>query len=105
MRNICVLKPPKSDNNLRYYIQQIRLLEEMARSFQGGSRHLLLVGNQGVGKNKVVDRLLHLMEGAREYVQLHRDSTVQSITVQVIGGLLTLRGVNRGQGHLILRKL
>lgn len=61
---------------------QIRLLEEMARSFQGGSRHLLLVGNQGVGKNKVVDRLLHLMEGAREYVQLHRDSTVQSITVQ-----------------------
>ena len=37
-----------------------------------------------MGKNKLIDRLLGLLEGSREYLQLHRDSTVQSITVQVI---------------------
>jgi len=34
--------------------------------------HLLLVGNQGVGKNKLADRLLYLLNRPREYVQLHR---------------------------------
>ena len=42
---------------------------------------MLLVGNQGVGKNKLVDRLLHLLAAEREYMQLHRDSTVQSLTL------------------------
>ena len=45
------------------------------------------MGNQGVGKNKLIDRLLELLEGSREYLQLHRDSTVQAITVQVISFL------------------
>lgn len=36
---------------------------------------------QGVGKNRLVDRLLGLMRRPREYVQLHRDTTVQSLTV------------------------
>eukprot|EP00045_Choanoeca_perplexa_P012171 m.131630 g.131630 ORF g.131630 m.131630 type:complete len:1706 (-) comp15913_c0_seq3:46-5163(-) len=40
---------------------------------------VLLIGNQGVGKNKVVDRLLELLNIPREYVQLHRDTTVQSL--------------------------
>ncbi len=44
--------------------------------------HLLLVGNQGVGKNKIVDRLLQLMHCPREYIQLHRDTTVQTLTLQ-----------------------
>jgi MoxR-like ATPase len=44
--------------------------------------HLLLVGNQGVGKNKVVDRFLHLLHTPREYIQLHRDTTVQTLTLQ-----------------------
>uniref|UniRef100_A0A8C1XYG8 von Willebrand factor A domain containing 8 n=1 Tax=Cyprinus carpio TaxID=7962 RepID=A0A8C1XYG8_CYPCA len=44
--------------------------------------HLLLVGNQGVGKNKIVDRFLHLMNRPREYLQLHRDTTVQTLTLQ-----------------------
>ena len=44
--------------------------------------HLLLVGNQGVGKNKVVDRLLQLLNRPREYIQLHRDTTVQTLTQQ-----------------------
>lgn len=34
--------------------------------------HLLLVGNQGVGKNKLVDRFLQLLNMPREYIQLHR---------------------------------
>jgi len=43
--------------------------------------NLLLVGNQGVGKNKLADRLLGLLRCEREYVQLHRDTTVQSLTL------------------------
>ena len=41
----------------------------------------LLIGNQGVGKNKLVDYMLSLLNREREYVQLHRDTTVQSLTV------------------------
>ncbi|KAH8094433.1 ATPase [Aureococcus anophagefferens] len=50
-------------------------------------RHLLLIGNQGVGKNKLADRLLQLLDAEREYVQLHRDTTVQALTAS-----LTLKG-------------
>ncbi len=35
----------------------------------------------GTGKNKIVDRLLHVIGWEREYMQLHRDTTVQSLTV------------------------
>lgn len=74
--------------------------------------HLLLVGNQGVGKNKLVDRFLQLVNRPREYIQLHRyefinltffllfikdiffsrDTTVQSLTSQqtVIDGVLQI---------------
>eukprot|EP00948_MAST-09A_sp_MAST-9A-sp1_P002850 g2850.t1 len=54
-----------------------RLLEDLTV----GERHLLLIGNQGVGKNKLADRLLHLLQREREYVQLHRDSTVSVLTL------------------------
>ncbi len=36
---------------------------------------------KGVGKNKLVDRLLQLLRAEREYVQLHRDTTVQALTL------------------------
>ncbi|CAE7027981.1 unnamed protein product [Symbiodinium natans] len=45
-------------------------------------RHLLLIGNQGVGKNKLADRFLSMLQLEREYLQLHRDTTVQSLTIQ-----------------------
>lgn len=61
--------------------QHMRLLEWLLQDFLLGN-HLLLVGNQGVGKNKIADRLLQLMNRPREYIQLHRDTTVQSLTVQ-----------------------
>lgn len=41
---------------------------------------MLLIGNQGVGKNKLADYFLQLLQLPREYIQLHRDSTVQSLT-------------------------
>lgn len=56
------------------------LLESMLQSYTLGE-HLLLIGNQGVGKNKLCDRLLQLLQREREYIQLHRDTTVQSLTL------------------------
>uniref|UniRef100_A0A665V7J8 von Willebrand factor A domain-containing protein 8 n=1 Tax=Echeneis naucrates TaxID=173247 RepID=A0A665V7J8_ECHNA len=46
---------------------------------------------QGVGKNKIVDRFLHLLNRPREYLQLHRDTTVQTLTLQpsVRDGIIT----------------
>ena len=45
-----------------------------------GERAVLVLGNQGVGKNVAVDRYLSLCGAEREYSQLHRDSTVSSLT-------------------------
>ncbi|CAL8321307.1 unnamed protein product [Merluccius merluccius] len=61
--------------------QHMMVMEDMLKDFLLGE-HLLLVGNQGVGKNKVVDRFLHLLNRPREYLQLHRDTTVQTLTLQ-----------------------
>ncbi|KAI8983752.1 AAA domain-containing protein [Pilobolus umbonatus] len=55
------------------------ILREMLKDYQLGD-HLLLIGNQGVGKNKLADYFLQLLKLPREYIQLHRDSTVQSLT-------------------------
>ena len=51
--------------------QHDEVLEDMARDMKLGS-HLLLIGNQGVGKNKLTDRFLHLINRPRQYMQLHR---------------------------------
>ena len=61
--------------------QHLILLESLMQDFVLG-QNILLVGNQGVGKNKIVDRLLQLMNRPREYIQLHRDTTVQTLTLQ-----------------------
>ena len=60
--------------------QHLHLLSQLLADFSIGE-HLLLIGNQGVGKNKLADRLLQLMKRPREYVQLHRDTTVQTLTL------------------------
>ena len=44
----------------------------MLRDYELGQQ-LLLIGNQGVGKNKLTDRMLQLLRREREYMQLHRD--------------------------------
>lgn len=55
----------------------------MSRDFSLGE-HLLLIGNQGTGKNKLTDRFLQLTSRPREYIQLHRDTTVHSLTLQPV---------------------
>ena len=62
---------------------------EMLKDFQLGE-HLLLIGNQGVGKNKLADYFLQLLRLPREYIQLHRDTTVQSLTAtpSIVDGVL-----------------
>ena len=60
---------------------QLQVLQSLLHSYGAGVSATLLVGNQGVGKNKIVDHFLHLLNAEREYMQLHRDSTVQSLTM------------------------
>ncbi|KAF4675664.1 von Willebrand factor A domain-containing protein 8 [Perkinsus chesapeaki] len=58
-----------------------RFMSEIhADLFLRGERHLLIVGPQGVGKNKVIDYYMELLGVERYYMQLHRDSTVGSLT-------------------------
>ena len=52
------------------------LVQSMLKDFLLGE-HLLLMGNQGVGKNKLTDHFLKLLRREREYIQLHRDTTVR----------------------------
>eukprot|EP01119_Soliformovum_irregulare_P011942 TRINITY_DN3062_c0_g1_i3.p1 TRINITY_DN3062_c0_g1~~TRINITY_DN3062_c0_g1_i3.p1 ORF type:complete len:1359 (+),score=391.60 TRINITY_DN3062_c0_g1_i3:331-4077(+) len=65
-----------------YDIAQHRLvLSDMLKDYIVGE-HLLLMGNQGVGKNKLTDTFLHRLNLPREYIQLHRDTTVSSLISQ-----------------------
>jgi len=57
-------------------------LREIMRDLSLGEKHLMLIGNQGTGKNKLIDNLLQLLKWEREYIQLHRDTTVSALTVQ-----------------------
>ena len=56
-------------------------LQGMMRDIYAGDEHLLLLGPQGCGKNKLADRLCNMLQREREYVQLHRDSTVGTLTL------------------------
>jgi uncharacterized membrane protein YgcG len=65
-------------------------MQEILKDFMIGE-HILLVGNQGVGKNKVVDYILQRLNLPREYIQLHRDTTVSGLTScpTIVDGFLT----------------
>ncbi|KAJ3293424.1 hypothetical protein HDU79_000368, partial [Rhizoclosmatium sp. JEL0117] len=69
--------------------KQTAILHEMLKDYILGE-HLLLIGNQGVGKNKLVDKFLQLLQLPREYIQLHRDTTIHSLTSTptIINGVL-----------------
>ena len=58
----------------------VEILETMLRDWKSGERYSLLIGNQGTGKNKITDRLLQLLQLEREYMQLHRDTTIPHLT-------------------------
>ena len=71
-------------------LSQNKVLKSLADCLSWGEKHFLLIGNQGVGKNKLVDYFLHLTNMEREYIQLHRDSTIQSLTLSptVVNGVV-----------------
>ena len=56
-----------------------RVLQDILDAHSVGERALLIMGFQGVGKNRVVDSLLWRLHAEREYLQLNRDFTVQSL--------------------------
>ncbi|KAI9921061.1 hypothetical protein PsorP6_001521 [Peronosclerospora sorghi] len=56
-------------------------MKDMLQDVVAGQNHILLIGNQGVGKNNLADRLLQLIHQEREYIQLHRDTTVHTLTL------------------------
>ena len=58
---------------------QIHVMNDILEAHSAGEKALLISGYQGVGKNRVVDYLLSLLNCEREYLQLHRDTTVQSL--------------------------
>jgi len=60
---------------------QSRVMMDILEAHRVGEKALLICGYQGVGKNKIVDYLLHLLNCEREYLQLHRDTTIQSLLV------------------------
>ncbi|KAF8830095.1 hypothetical protein HHX47_DHR2000623 [Lentinula edodes] len=74
------------DNSL-----QTGLMRDLAVDMEIMGENLVLLGNQGVGKNKIVDRLCQLLRRPREYIQLHRDSTVSQLmfTTSLVDGVLT----------------
>ncbi|CAG5045415.1 unnamed protein product [Parnassius apollo] len=65
------------DNMPQHKIVTEWLLQDIRRG-----NHLLLVDNQGFESNKSTERLLQLLNRPTEYIQLHRDTTIQSLTVQ-----------------------
>lgn len=70
-----------------------KILSDLLEAHSVGERALLIMGYQGVGKNRVVDSLLNRLQCEREYLQLHRDTTVQSLlsSPSVEGGLLIFK--------------
>ncbi|KAN0062821.1 hypothetical protein ACQY0O_004641 [Thecaphora frezii] len=63
--------------------QQSALLCSFAEDLELLGEHLLLMGSQGTGKNKLIDRTLELLDRPREYIQMNRDSTVGGLLQQV----------------------
>ncbi|KAM0790964.1 hypothetical protein ACM66B_004269 [Microbotryomycetes sp. NB124-2] len=77
-------------NNYLDNSQQTALLRDIAVDLEMLGEHVLLLGNQGVGKNKIIDRLMQLLNRPREFIQLHRDTTTQSLMFQTTleGGVI-----------------
>ncbi|KAF7342156.1 von Willebrand factor A domain-containing protein 8 [Mycena venus] len=93
------------DNSL-----QTELMRDLAVDLELLGEHVVLLGNQGVGKNKIVDRLCQLLGRPREYIQLHRDTTVNQLmfTTSLENGVIKyidsplLRAIAFGRSELSL---
>ncbi|GKY90990.1 von Willebrand factor A domain-containing protein 8 [Mayamaea pseudoterrestris] len=60
----------------------VRTIKNLLLDWSSGERAFLVLGNQGVGKNVIIDRLCEVVNFEREYIQLHRDSTIPQLTLQ-----------------------
>ncbi|CAK1580567.1 unnamed protein product [Parnassius mnemosyne] len=60
--------------------QHKKVMELLLRDIQRGN-HLLLVENWGLKNKKIADSLVQHLNRPMKYTQLHRDSTIQSLTV------------------------
>ncbi|KAG6857487.1 hypothetical protein H0H87_002112 [Tephrocybe sp. NHM501043] len=69
---------------------QTGMMRDLAIDIELLGEHVVLLGNQGVGKNKINFRLCQLLRRPREYIQLHRDTTVNQLmfTTSLEGGVL-----------------
>ena len=84
LRNTNPSNPEKVPRPLYHdnYTHSKLLKQLVLNSFSDGQQEtVLIIGAQGVGKNKIVDRLLQLLNREKEYIQLHRDSTISTLTV------------------------
>jgi MoxR-like ATPase len=59
----------------------VQMIKTLLGEWTVGERSFLLLGNQGTGKNKICDRICELAGFEREYLQLHRDSTIGQLTL------------------------
>jgi MoxR-like ATPase len=79
------LHPHLVPRTLFYHIpQHVQRLQDIMLDWRNGEKHVMLLGSQGTGKNKLIDYLLQMLNREREYIQLHRDTTVSSLTVQPV---------------------
>lgn len=60
---------------------QSEVIQDILEAHCVGEKALLICGYQGVGKNKIVDHILQQLNCEREYLQLHRDTTIQSLLI------------------------
>lgn len=67
---------PDARGSFFHNAQQSRLLYSLMQDLVVLKEHLLLMGAQGTGKNKIIDQALELLDRPREYIQMNRDSTV-----------------------------
>jgi hypothetical protein len=101
MRNTNPDNPEKIPHPLYFNnVTHSKLLKELIlNTFHDGQKEsIIIIGNQGTGKNKIVDQMLHLLNIEKEYAQLHRDSTIQSVTVlpTLIDGKIIFEDSNLG---------
>ncbi|CAG5045471.1 unnamed protein product [Parnassius apollo] len=58
-----------------------QVIDLLLKDIQQG-KHLLLVENQGLQNKNIANRLLQILNHPTEYLQLHRDITIQSLIEQ-----------------------
>ncbi|CAG5045473.1 unnamed protein product [Parnassius apollo] len=61
-----------------------QVIEVLLGDIQQGN-HLLLAEEQGLLHKNIANRLLQILNRPTEYIQLHSDTTIQSLTVQLNG--------------------